>query len=58
MLEGLQFVRRWALADLTASDRNMGHDVYPGSGPRRVIPYILIIRSCIAGIVGAVTIGA
>jgi hypothetical protein len=43
MLEDFRFVRRWALADSTASDRNEGHDVYPGSGLRRVIPYILLV---------------
>jgi hypothetical protein len=43
MLEHFRVVRRWALADLMASDKNRGHDVYPGSGPRRVIPYILLV---------------
>jgi hypothetical protein len=43
MLEDFRVVRRWALAVSTASDRNMGHDVYPGSGLRRVIPYILLV---------------
>jgi hypothetical protein len=28
--------------------------VYPGSGPQRVKTYILLVLSCIAGIVGGV----
>jgi hypothetical protein len=51
MLEDFRVVRRWALADLTALDRNRRHDVYLASDPRRVIPYILLVRSCIAGII-------
>jgi hypothetical protein len=43
MLEDFRVVRKWALEDSTSSDRNRGHDVYPGSGPRRVIPYILLV---------------
>jgi hypothetical protein len=39
MIMDFRFMRRiWALAVLTASDRNRGHDVYPGSGPWRVTP--------------------
>jgi hypothetical protein len=36
-------MRRWALADSTASDRKRGHDVYPVSDPQRAIPYILLV---------------
>jgi hypothetical protein len=43
MLEDFRVVRRWALEDSTTSDRNEGHDVYPGLGLRRVIPYILLV---------------
>jgi hypothetical protein len=27
----------------STADRNRGHDVYPGSGLRRVIPYIVLV---------------
>jgi hypothetical protein len=44
------------LADSTASDRNMTHTgVYPGLAPGRVKTYILLVWSCIACIVGAIT---
>jgi hypothetical protein len=44
------------LADSTASDRNRTHTgIYPGSAPRRVMTYILLVKSCVACIVGAVT---
>jgi hypothetical protein len=34
----------WALADSTASDRNKTYTrVYPGSPPRRVKTYILLV---------------
>jgi hypothetical protein len=36
--------REWALADSTASDRNRMHTrIYPGSAPRRVKTYILLV---------------
>jgi hypothetical protein len=35
--------RIWELAVSTALERNRGHNVYPGSGTRRVIPYILLV---------------
>jgi hypothetical protein len=44
MIMDFQFMRRlWVLADSMALDRNRGHDVYPGLGPQRVIPYILLV---------------
>jgi hypothetical protein len=44
------------LADSTASDRNRGCTrIYPGLAPRRVQTYILLVWSCIACIVGGVT---
>jgi hypothetical protein len=44
ILMDFRFMRReWALEDSTASDINRRHDVYPGSDPRRVIPYILLV---------------
>jgi hypothetical protein len=44
MLKGFRFMRGvWTLADLTALERNRRHDVYLGSGPRKVIPYILLV---------------
>jgi hypothetical protein len=44
------------LADSTVSDRNRTHTgVYPGSTPQRVKTYILLVWSCIACIVGAIT---
>jgi hypothetical protein len=45
MFEGFRFMERvWASADSTASDRNMTHmRIYPGSAPRRVKTYILLV---------------
>jgi hypothetical protein len=45
MFRGFRFMERaWALADSTASDRNRRHmRVYPGSAPRRVKTYILLV---------------
>jgi hypothetical protein len=44
MFKGFRFMERaWALADSTASDRNMTHTgVYPGSPPWRIKTYILL----------------
>jgi hypothetical protein len=57
MLEGFWFMERmWALVNSMALDRNKTHTrIYPGSAPRRVKTYILLVWSCIAGIFGAVT---
>jgi hypothetical protein len=45
MFEGFRFMERMgAPADSTASDRNRTHTrVYPGSPPRRVKTYILLV---------------
>jgi hypothetical protein len=44
------------LVNSTAVDKRRGvHEFYPGSAPRRVKTYILLVWSCIAGIYGAVT---
>jgi hypothetical protein len=44
------------LADSTAVAKRRGvHEFYPGSAPRRVKTYILLVWSCIASICGAVT---
>jgi hypothetical protein len=60
MFKGFWFMERaWALANSTASDRNRAHTrVYPGSAPQKVKIYILLVWSCIDGIVGAVTMVA
>jgi hypothetical protein len=48
--------RMWDPANSTASDRNRRCiQIYPGSAPRRVKTYILLVWSCIIGICGAVT---
>jgi hypothetical protein len=44
------------LVDSTASDKQGYTRIYLGSAPRRVKTYILLVWSCIACIVGAVTI--
>jgi hypothetical protein len=45
MFKGFRFMERaWALADSMASDRNRTHTiVYPGSTPRRVKTFILLV---------------
>jgi hypothetical protein len=45
MLEGFRSMERlWDPANSTASDRNRTHmRIYPGSAPRRVKTYILLV---------------
>jgi hypothetical protein len=48
--------RMWALGGFDGFRQKHGcTQIYPGSPPRRVKTYILLVWSCIAGICGAVT---
>jgi hypothetical protein len=47
--------RMWALGRFDGFRQKQGYTrIYPGSPPRRVKTYILLVRSCIDGIFGVV----